>query len=74
MNHKNVLRIEGVAPDLFPCCTVSRWMGNGNMLEYLNRNQGEIDRLELVSADPDRLSSRCDLIVMNFSYEASSMV
>lgn len=48
-NHPNVLGIEGVAPDLFTCCMVSRWMGNGNMLEYLNRGQGHIDHLELVS-------------------------
>ncbi|KAF9789530.1 kinase-like domain-containing protein [Thelephora terrestris] len=48
MNHPNVLRIEGVAPDLFPCCTVSRWMENGNMLEYLNTHQGHIDRSELL--------------------------
>ena len=52
MSHPNVLRIEGVAPDLFPCCMVSRWMENGNMLEYLNQYQGHIDRLDLVSIDP----------------------
>jgi len=50
MNHPNVLRIEGVAPDLFACCMVSRWMENGNVLEYLNQYQGHIDRLELVSS------------------------
>ena len=52
MDHPNVLRIEGVASDLFTCCIVSRWMENGNMLEYLNQYQGHIDRLELVSTIP----------------------
>ena len=52
MDHPNILRIEGVALDLFPCCIVSRWMENGNMLEYLNQYQGHIDRLELVSTIP----------------------
>ena len=53
MSHPNVLRIEGVAPDSFPCCMVSRWMENGNMLEYLNQYKGHIDRLDLVSAGSD---------------------
>ena len=56
MIHPNVLRIEGVAPDLFPYCMVSRWMESGNMLEYLNQSQGHIDRLELVSANSDQAS------------------
>lgn len=51
MNHPNVLRIEGVASGLFPCCMVSRWMENGNVLEYLNQYQGHIDRLELVRSN-----------------------
>jgi serine/threonine protein kinase len=51
MNHPNVLQIEGVAPGLFPCCMVSRWMENGNLLEYLNRYQAFVDRLDLVSVD-----------------------
>lgn len=51
MNHQNVLRIEGVAPSLFPCCMVSRWMENGNVLEYLTHYQGHIDRLELVRSN-----------------------
>ncbi|KAF9789522.1 kinase-like domain-containing protein [Thelephora terrestris] len=48
MNHPNILQIEGVAPGLFPCCMVSRWMENGNLLEYLNRNQAFVDRLDLL--------------------------
>ena len=55
MNHPNVLRIEGVAPDSFACCMVSRWMDNGNMLEYLNQYQGHIDRLDLVSTYSDHV-------------------
>lgn len=58
MNHKNVLRVEGVAPNLFTCCMISRWMDNGNMLDYLTRHQGAIDRLELVSTDSDRVFPR----------------
>ena len=54
MNHPNILRIEGAAPDLFPCCMVSRWMENGNLLEYLRQPSGPIDRLDLVRADSDR--------------------
>ena len=54
MSHPNVLRIEGVAPDSFPCCMVSRWMENGNVLEYVNQYQGQVDRLDLVSSYFDR--------------------
>ena len=67
MNHVNVLRIEGVAPDLFPCCMVSRWMENGNMLEYLNRNQGDIDRLQLVSPRSDHFGSRCGMFIDHYN-------
>ena len=55
MSHPNVLRIEGVAPDLFPCCIVSRWMENGNLLDYLNHYQGHINRLDLVRIGSDHI-------------------
>ena len=55
MDHPNILRIEGIAPDLFPCCMVAKMMDNGNMLEYLNQHQGHIDRLELVSSSTSSL-------------------
>ena len=73
MNHPNVLRIEGVAPWLFECCMVSRWMDHGNMLEYLNQYQGPINRLELVSKTSDHGNgvSLCSLIAS--SYLASSV-
>lgn len=48
MRHENVLKIEGVAPELFEFCMVSRWMENGNMLEYL-RTKEQVDRVGLVS-------------------------
>ena len=64
MDHPNVLRIEGAAPDLFPCCTVSRWMENGNMLEYLNQSPGPIDRLDLVRTDSDH-NNLCILMFTN---------
>ena len=76
-NHPNVLRIEGVALDLFPCCMVSRWMENGNMLDYLNRYRGPIDRLELVSIDPScyrRTAHLHPLTMIASSYWASSAV
>lgn len=71
MNHQNVLRIEGVAPDLFECCMVSRWMENGNMSEYLNHYPGHINRLELVSSNSDRVGT---LLNVTSSYLASSVV
>ena len=75
MSHPNVLRIEGVAPGLFECCMVSRWMEHGNMLEYLNRHQGPIDRLELVGRNPDHVNGvwLCLLIVIISSCLASSV-
>ncbi|KAF9643286.1 kinase-like protein [Thelephora ganbajun] len=33
IRHENVLNIEGVALELFDFCMVSKWMGNGNMLQ-----------------------------------------
>jgi len=34
---------------------VSRWMENGNMLNYLNQYRGQIDRLGLVSGNSHRV-------------------
>ena len=48
MRHANVLSVEGVAPELFELCMVSRWMAQGNMLLYLREN-GRVDRIRLVS-------------------------
>jgi len=53
MNHPNVLRIEGVAPLLFECCMASKWMERGHMLDYLNRSQEPVNRLELVGNRSD---------------------
>ena len=47
VEHPNVLPIEGVAPALFEYCMVSRWMENGNILNYVANYPGA-DRLELV--------------------------
>lgn len=47
MNHQNVLSVEGVAPKLFDFCMVSRWMVNGNILNYVRKNPAA-DRLRLV--------------------------
>ena len=57
MSHPNVLRIEGVAPRLFECCMVSRWMDHGDMLEYLNHSKKPVGRLELVGSDSDPITS-----------------
>lgn len=47
VKHPNVLSIEGAAPALFEFCTVSQWMTNGNMLEYVTEYP-QVNRLELV--------------------------
>ena len=47
MHHPNILSIEGVAPQLFGFCMVSRWMENGNILGYIKRYPST-NRLELV--------------------------
>jgi len=47
MNHPNILSIEGVAPELFEFCMVSRWMAHGNILDYTKEHTG-VNRLELV--------------------------
>lgn len=48
MKHENILSIEGIAPGLFDLCTVTKWMDNGEVREYL-RGHREADRLRLVS-------------------------
>ncbi|KAF9642617.1 kinase-like protein [Thelephora ganbajun] len=47
IRHENVLNIEGVAPELFDFCMVSKWMDNGNMLQYI-RTQEEVNRRSLL--------------------------
>ncbi|KAF9646106.1 kinase-like protein [Thelephora ganbajun] len=47
IRHENVLNIEGIAPELFDFCMVSKWMGNGNMLQYM-RTRKEVDRRSLL--------------------------
>ena len=49
IRHENVLSVEGVAPELFEFCMVSRWMENGNMLNYVRTQEG-VDRARLVSS------------------------
>ena len=48
---------------------VSRWMDNGNMLDYLNRTQEPIDRHELVSSYSDHAGGT---VVYSFTAIASS--
>jgi len=47
VRHRNILSIEGVAPELFAFCMVSQWMEHGNVLNYVNRYP-EVNRLELL--------------------------
>ena len=47
MKHPNILSIEGVAPQSFEVCLVSRWMANGSMMGYVAKYPGA-NRLELV--------------------------
>ena len=39
MVHPNILPIEGAAPELSKFSMVSKWMVNGNIMEYLKSNQ-----------------------------------
>ena len=48
MRHCNVLSVEGVAPQLFELCMVSKWMSQGNMTQYMKNNEN-VDRMKLVS-------------------------
>jgi len=47
VKHQNILSIEGVAPELFEYCLVSRWMPNGNMHAYI-KHFPAANRLELL--------------------------
>jgi len=49
MRHSNVLSVEGVAPELFELCMVSKWMSQGNMTQYLKENES-VSRMKLVSS------------------------
>ena len=49
--HPNVLPFLGVSEAVFPFCIVSPWLVNGNIVEYVRKQQGA-NRLHLVS-DPD---------------------
>ena len=57
MHHSNILSIEGVAPTLFKLCTVSLWMENEDMQNYITKCPGA-NRLELV----------CPVVPMTLSY------
>lgn len=47
VKHTNILTIEGVARHLFEFGMVSKWMENGDLLNYVGKNP-EVDRLDLV--------------------------
>lgn len=49
-SHPNILSIEGVVPNLFEACMVSKFMENGNIMVYVRKNSG-VNRLELVGSD-----------------------
>jgi hypothetical protein len=46
--HKDVLSIDGVAHGLSEFCMVSKWMDNGNVLQYV-KAYPYVDRMHLVS-------------------------
>jgi len=54
VSHPNVLTIEGVAPELFEFCMVSRWMMHDNLFDYMKKHAGA-NRLELVRFPPDSM-------------------
>jgi len=55
VSHPNVLPFHGVSETLFPFCIISPWLSNGNIIEYIKKNQ-RANRLQLVSDlhDPHR--------------------
>jgi len=55
VHNVNVLAIEGVQIGAHTLCIVSEWMDNGNLLTYLEKNDGA-NRAELVGSLP---RSRC---------------
>ena len=63
MKHLNVLSIEGVAPELFEFCMVSRWMENGRISDYVKKYVG-VNRLELVGLRGDLMIRRFESVLM----------
>ena len=47
--HENIMTVEGVAPELFEFSLVSKWMDNGNMLQFV-RAYPHVNRIDLVSS------------------------
>ncbi|KAF9644871.1 kinase-like protein [Thelephora ganbajun] len=47
VKHPNVLSVDGVAPELFRFCTVSKWMRKGDMLQYITTHP-DVNRLSLL--------------------------
>ena len=43
------MSVEGVAPGLFEFCMISKWMDNGNMLQYVRTRGSQVNRMGLVS-------------------------
>ena len=64
MTHQNILSTEGVRPDLFEFCLISRWMEHGDIMQYVKK-QPEVDRLKLVCSNsllPDSALTGTQLI------------
>lgn len=49
IGHENIMSVEGVAPVLFELSLVSKWMDNGNVLQYAKAHP-QVDRVHLVSS------------------------
>ena len=47
LSHQNVLPVLGVSPKLFPLCTITVWVINGNVMDYTSKHP-EVNRLHLV--------------------------
>lgn len=52
LSHPNVLPVLGVAPRLSPLSTVTEWMTNGNIMDFISTHP-EVNRLRLVRLIPD---------------------
>ncbi|KAF9645557.1 kinase-like protein [Thelephora ganbajun] len=55
LNHPNVVPILGAEPDFSDLCTVSPWMPEGNLLQYLKNYPGA-DRMSIMIGVADGLS------------------
>ena len=57
LRHPNILPLIGVTMDSQQFAMISAWMENGNINEFVGKDQ-HVNRIELVSVDPTPTGSR----------------